>query len=187
MCCLRKGGNKGAMRMRCGIQVLSVADPGCLSRIQMFSIPDPNLFHPGSRIRIKKFNYLTQKSVSKLSEIWSGLFILDPDPVFYYQSRIPDPGVQKAPEPGSATLQVLLYFWQFSNRIRYRYDTLRITNLKIEYGPELSMWKDEKITHTFGSGIIDSGSGILGWNQSGSWVLMTENYSRLPVPHLCLA
>jgi hypothetical protein len=26
----------------------SVADPECLSRIRTFSIPDPNLFHPGS-------------------------------------------------------------------------------------------------------------------------------------------
>jgi hypothetical protein len=26
----------------------SVADPGYLSRIRMFSIPDPNFFHPGS-------------------------------------------------------------------------------------------------------------------------------------------
>ncbi len=26
----------------------SVADPGCLSRNRLFSIPDPNFFHPGS-------------------------------------------------------------------------------------------------------------------------------------------
>jgi hypothetical protein len=33
-------------------------------------IPDPNFFHPGSRIRIKDFtvSILTQKTVSKLSE-----------------------------------------------------------------------------------------------------------------------
>ncbi len=30
----------------------SVADPGCLSRIRIFSILDSNFFHPGSRIRI---------------------------------------------------------------------------------------------------------------------------------------
>ncbi len=36
--------------------------------------------------------------VPKLSEIWSGLFILDPDPEFF---SIPDPGVKKAPDPGS--------------------------------------------------------------------------------------
>jgi hypothetical protein len=57
----------------------SVADPGCLSRI-----PDPNFYHPGSeffpsRIRIffitdpgsasKDLSILTQKIVSKLSEI----------------------------------------------------------------------------------------------------------------------
>jgi hypothetical protein len=43
-----------------------------------FSIPDP-----GSRIRIKEFKYFNPKIVSKLSEIWSGLFIPDPDPDFY--------------------------------------------------------------------------------------------------------
>jgi len=71
-----------------GIKYISVADPGCLSRI-----PDPNfsdsgpnfsdffhpgseLFHPGSmvkkildRICIKEFKYLTRKIVFKLSEI----------------------------------------------------------------------------------------------------------------------
>jgi hypothetical protein len=40
------------------IQTLSVADPGCLSLIPIFSIPEPV-----SRIRIKEFKYfLTQKS-----------------------------------------------------------------------------------------------------------------------------
>jgi hypothetical protein len=28
----------------------SVADPGCLSRIRLFSIPDPTFFHPGSEL-----------------------------------------------------------------------------------------------------------------------------------------
>jgi hypothetical protein len=28
-----------------------VADSGCLSRIRIFSIPDTNFFHPGSRLR----------------------------------------------------------------------------------------------------------------------------------------
>jgi hypothetical protein len=46
----------------------SVADPG--SRIQLFSIPDPNCLHPGSWIRIEEFKYLnpkiTKKMVSKL-------------------------------------------------------------------------------------------------------------------------
>jgi hypothetical protein len=43
----------------------SVADPG--SRIRLFSIPDPNFLHPGSRIRIEKFKYFNlKKLVSKL-------------------------------------------------------------------------------------------------------------------------
>ncbi len=72
------------------------------SRIRLFSIPDPKFFHPGSTS--KNLSILTQKIVLKLSEIWSGLFIPDPDPDFL---RIPDPGVKKALDPwsGSATLQ----------------------------------------------------------------------------------
>jgi hypothetical protein len=65
----------------------SVAGPGCF-------IPDPGseFFHPGTRIRVKKipdpgsaskilisFAQKTQKLVSKLSEISSGMFIPDPD------------------------------------------------------------------------------------------------------------
>jgi hypothetical protein len=49
------------------IVLFSVADPGCLSRIQ-----DPNIFHPGSRmqgpkdsrirIRLKEFKYFNPKN-----------------------------------------------------------------------------------------------------------------------------
>jgi hypothetical protein len=62
-----------------------VADPGCLSRIWLFSIPDPVsrvkwLWFP-EWMRIKKLKYFyPKKNVSMLSEIWSGIFITDPDP-----------------------------------------------------------------------------------------------------------
>ncbi len=39
----------------------SIADPGCLSRIRLFSIPDPNFSHPGFRIRIEEFEYFNPK------------------------------------------------------------------------------------------------------------------------------
>jgi hypothetical protein len=65
----------------------SIPDTGS----KRFRIPDPY-----QRIQV----FLTQKFVSKLSEIWSGMFILDPDLVFF-TSRIPDPGIEKAPDPGS--------------------------------------------------------------------------------------
>jgi hypothetical protein len=128
--------------------VTIVADPGCLSRILIFT-------HPGSRIpdpktatkergekKICCHNFLcshkfhkivnyfsfevlkktiwvnfqriielfTQKIVNKLSEIW----VCDPGSgknLF----RIPDPGVKKAPDPGSATLLVTqsLYYPTF--------------------------------------------------------------------------
>jgi hypothetical protein len=37
---------------------------------------------------------------------------VDPDPgcLFFYSSRIPDPGVKKAPDPGSAILKITLPF-----------------------------------------------------------------------------
>jgi hypothetical protein len=76
--------------------LINVADLGCVSRIRFISIPNPGSDFFPSRIRIKEFLYLTQKLFFKLSEIWSGLFILDPDPDFL---TIPDPGVKKAPEP----------------------------------------------------------------------------------------
>jgi hypothetical protein len=74
----------------------SVADPGCLSRIRLLSIPDPNCFHPGSRIRIKEFKYFNPKkwflSCRKYDAGCSSQ-IPDPDPDFL---PIPDPGVKKA-------------------------------------------------------------------------------------------
>jgi hypothetical protein len=92
-------------------------------------IPDPNVFHPGSRvIRIldpgsgftsKLFKYFNPKIVSKLSEIWSGMFIPDPDLDFFTHSGslIQDPGVEKAPDPGSATLKkstvLIVHLWWF--------------------------------------------------------------------------
>ncbi len=81
----------------------SVADPGCLSRIRIFSIPDP-----GSAS--KNLSILSRKMVSKLSEIRSGFFIPNPDPDF---SPIPDPGVKKAPDPGSGSATLLCFFYSF--------------------------------------------------------------------------
>ncbi len=70
-------------------------------------IPEPNFSIPDLWSRVKKipdpqqriYVFLAQKSVSKLSEIWSGILT-------FYPSRVPDPGVKKAPdlESGSATL-----------------------------------------------------------------------------------
>jgi hypothetical protein len=42
----------------CG-SAMFIPDPW--SRIRLFVIPDPNCFHPGSRIRIKKFKYFNPK------------------------------------------------------------------------------------------------------------------------------
>jgi hypothetical protein len=89
---------------------ISVADPGCLSRIPdptFFHpgswIPDPNCLHPGSRIRIKEFKYFNPKKwflSSRKYDPGCSSRIPDPDPDFL---PIPDPGVKKAPDPGSGS------------------------------------------------------------------------------------
>ncbi len=60
-------------------------------RIRIFYIPD----HGSAS---KNLSILTQKIVSNLLEIWSGLFIPDPDPGswFFYLSRIPNPRIQRS-------------------------------------------------------------------------------------------
>ncbi len=104
----------------CGVgkASFSVADPGFLSRNLLFSIPDPR-----SRIRIKEFRYL------KLNPKKWFLSSRKYDPgcssririITFYPSRIPDPGVKKAPDPGSGSatqvVPVLLpihSLWSFS-------------------------------------------------------------------------
>ncbi len=65
--------------------------------------PGSKFFHTGSeffpsRIRIKEFKYFKPKIVTKLSEIWSRLFIPDPDPGFL---PILDPGSRGKKGTGS--------------------------------------------------------------------------------------
>jgi hypothetical protein len=59
-------------------------------------IPDPNFFHPGSAS--KNVSILSQKMVSKLSEISSGFFLPDLDPDFL---PVPDPGSKGQKGTGS--------------------------------------------------------------------------------------
>ncbi len=56
---------RSRIQIRIHIVVGSVADPGCLSRIRLFSIPDPNCLHPGSRI-LKEFKYFNPKKSKKM-------------------------------------------------------------------------------------------------------------------------
>jgi hypothetical protein len=73
----------------------SVAYPGCSSRI-----PDPNFFHPGSRIRMKELKYFNPKNCTKHSENDPGC---SSRILIFYLSRIPIQGVKKAPNPGSGS------------------------------------------------------------------------------------
>jgi hypothetical protein len=74
----------------------SVADPTFPSRI-----PDPNILHPGSRIRIKEFEYFNPKkwfpSTRKYDPGFSSR-IPDPDPDFL---PVPDPGSRGQKGTGS--------------------------------------------------------------------------------------
>ncbi len=78
---------------------ISVADPGCLSRI-----PDTNFF-PDPESASKSLSILTQKwflalgNTIRVVHPGSGSRIL-----IFCPSRIPDPGFKKAPNPGFATL-----------------------------------------------------------------------------------
>jgi hypothetical protein len=87
-------------------RVVSVADPGCLSRIRIFSIPDPNLVNSGPGSSSKNLSK-TQKIISKLSEYDPGCSSRIRILIFYpyriqgsKRHRIPYTGY------GSATLHV---------------------------------------------------------------------------------
>ncbi len=73
--------------IRAGAVTSSVAEPGCWSRIRLFSILDP-----GSRIRIKEFKYFNPKKTKK----WF-LSSKKYDPGC--SSRIPDPDADFLPIP----------------------------------------------------------------------------------------
>ncbi len=80
-----------------------ISDPG--SDFFLSWIPDPNCFHPGSRIRIKEIKYFNPKKWFLSSRKYPGCSTRIPDPDFFYPSRIPDPGVKRhrIPDPGSAS------------------------------------------------------------------------------------
>jgi hypothetical protein len=83
--------------------VLRIRDVYPGSRIRIFPARIQGHKGSGSRIRIKELKYfLTQKIVSKLSEILSGIPDLDLD---FLQIQNPGSRVKKAPDRGSATLQ----------------------------------------------------------------------------------
>ncbi len=87
------GKNNARIRIHLTIKVdsgyssVSVADPGCLSPIQIFSIPDPNFFYPGSAP--KNSSILTQKLFLSFWKYDPGCSLSDPDFLPF-----PDPGVR---------------------------------------------------------------------------------------------
>ncbi len=88
----------------------SVADPGCLFWIRIFPSRIQGQKNSGSGSgNVSIFN---PKIVSKLSEMWSGIFILDSESRILISIPIPDSGVKKAPVPGSGstTLHTILSY-----------------------------------------------------------------------------
>ncbi len=89
--------------------LLSVVDPGCLSRIRIFSIPDPNVFHPRSRIRIKNLSILTQKN--GLQALGNMIRVAHPGSGSWFFTHLGSRWVKKAGIPdlgsGSATLALV--------------------------------------------------------------------------------
>jgi hypothetical protein len=69
--------------------IISVTDPGCFSQI-----PDPNFFHPGTRIRIKEFKYYNPKNC--FSALGNMIRIVHPGSRIHgsKRHRIPDPDPQ---------------------------------------------------------------------------------------------
>ncbi len=108
MAVLADRGRRGGMIVGILYTKISVADKGRFSRIPEpnFYIPELNFFHPGSPAS-KNLSILTKKTVSSSRKYdpgcssWIRILIL-----YLYTSRIPYPGVKKAPDPGygSATL-----------------------------------------------------------------------------------
>ncbi len=85
-------------------QQVSVADPGCFSRIRLFSIldpesriPNPNCLHPGSAS--KEFKYYNPKKWFLSSRKCDPGCSSRTRMLTFHPSRIPDPGFKKAPDP----------------------------------------------------------------------------------------
>ncbi len=95
----------------------SVAYPGCLSQFRIFPIPDPESTS-------KNLSILTQKIVSKLSEIWSVLFIPGSWILIFYPSRIQASKRHRIPDPQHCNF--LIKYWGtypgsgFENWLKFR-------------------------------------------------------------------
>jgi hypothetical protein len=82
--------------------------PGPGADIFPFRIPEPNFFPPGSRILIQEFKYFNPTKwflSSRKYDPGSSSQIRIPDlDTHFLPIPDPDPGVKKAPDPGSETL-----------------------------------------------------------------------------------
>ncbi len=83
---------------RIKLYMLRILDPESATN---FSIPDPgSKRHRISGSVTKNLSIFNQNIVTKLSEIWSGMFMPDPGSGFL-PSWSPEPGVKTALDPGS--------------------------------------------------------------------------------------
>ncbi len=87
----------------------SVADPGCLSRIRLCSIPDPGTkLFPSKNLSIltPKNGFQALRNMIRVVHPGSRIRILT-----FYPSRIPNPGVKKAPDPGLGSATLVATWW----------------------------------------------------------------------------
>ncbi len=80
------------------------------SRIRIFPIPDPNFSHPGFATNSLRFHNQKMFSSSRNYDpgCSSRIRIL-----IFYLSWIPDPGVEKAPDPGYGSSKLVFYYFCF--------------------------------------------------------------------------
>ncbi len=115
--------------------VLRIRDVYPGSRIQLFPIPDPGSELSPSGIRIKEFKYFKPKKKKKKKWFLSSRKY-DPScssrirMQTFYLSRIPDPGIKKAPDAGSgsATLSQILTREHTMLAIVYKHRTIVISD-----------------------------------------------------------
>ncbi len=152
--------------------MVSCVHPG--SEFFLSQIPDPNFFHPGSAS--KNLSILTQKIVSKLSEIWPGLFIPDPDFL-----PIPDPGSrgQKGTGSGTATLAVCVCVQGLGGSFSVLEASATNTSLlRSQYSVTTTL--NLSSSASFSAAKVSLDNSLLLFKQCSEWCLfMLEFWSRL--------
>jgi hypothetical protein len=119
------------------------------SRVRFFSIPDPKFFHPGSEffpplipvrifpsrtpdpIRIKEFKYFNPNKWLLSSREYDPVCSSRIRILLFYPSRIPDPGVKRAPDPGSGSATQYKNIGSVPLSVRYQFNLFTMCLLMV--------------------------------------------------------